>query len=109
LMTTFDGADAQTACTRRGRSNTPLQALHLANDTAFVEFAQAFGKRVLKDGPKDESGRVKFAFQLAFSRNPNQDEEKRLGQFVNKQEKAEEAWKLAARVLLNLDEFITRE
>src|SRR5262249_55034492 len=32
LLTTFDASDAQTSCTRRNRSNTPLQALHLAND-----------------------------------------------------------------------------
>ena len=37
LSTTFDGADAQVACTRRNRSNTPLQALHMANDPAFVD------------------------------------------------------------------------
>jgi hypothetical protein len=109
LITTFDGADAQTACTRRGRSNTPLQALHLANDPAFVEFADALGKRVLKDGPADDAGRVKLAFQLAFSRNPSTEEEARLVKFLQGQKDAALAWKLAARVLLNLDEFITRE
>ncbi len=40
LMTTFDGPDAQTSCTRRNRSNTPLQALHLANDAVFIELAE---------------------------------------------------------------------
>src|SRR5690606_19066574 len=53
LLTTFDGPDAQTACTRRNRSNTPLQALLLANDEAFVEMARALAQRVIEEGGDD--------------------------------------------------------
>src|SRR5204863_3916010 len=51
LLTTFDAPDAQTACTKRNRSNTPLQALHLANDPVFVEIAKGLGDRIQKEGP----------------------------------------------------------
>jgi hypothetical protein len=57
LFTTFDAPDFQTVCTRRGRSNTPLQALTVANDEAFLEFSQALAARVLRDtSPKRERG-----------------------------------------------------
>src|SRR5205085_1662780 len=37
-LVTFDAPDAGTACTRRSRSNTPLQALTLLNDAGFAEY-----------------------------------------------------------------------
>jgi len=111
LLTTFDAADAQTACTRRNRSNTPLQALHLANDPVFVEIADALGKRIVKEGPTEDAGRVEYAFQLCFSRKPTTNETERLVAYRQsvKDGSPEKAWMLVARVLLNLDEFITRE
>ena len=111
LLTTFDGADAQTACTKRNRSNTPLQALHLANDPAFVEFAEALGQRIEKDGPPDDAGKVAFAFRLCFAREPSSDERERVLAFLETQRKtdAKTAWARVGRVLMNLDEFVTRE
>ncbi len=49
-LTVFDAPDAGTTCTRRNRSNTPLQALTLLNDQAYVEFAQGLARRVLAEG-----------------------------------------------------------
>ncbi len=111
LLTTFDGADAQVACTRRNRSNTPLQALHLANDPVFVEFAEALGKRIIKEVPADDEARIDFAFELCFSRQATDDERVRFCSYRDrlKQESAEKAWMMIVRVLLNLDEFVTRE
>ncbi len=63
LMTTFDAPDAQTSCTRRNRSNTPLQALHLANDPVFVELARGLGDRILKEGPADDAGKFDLFVQ----------------------------------------------
>ncbi len=111
LLTTFDGADAQTACTRRNRSNTPLQALHLANDPAFVEFAAALGTRIESEGPKDDAGRIRFAFRTCFAREPVAAEATRVQAYLDAKRKTDPktAWQAVARVLMNLDEFITRE
>jgi hypothetical protein len=111
LLTTFDAPDAQVACTKRNRSNTPLQALHLANDPVFVEIAKGLGERVQKEGPKDDAGRLAYAFRLCFARSPGGDELSLLHRYLEQQRlaKAGEPWARVARVLLNLDEFVTRE
>jgi hypothetical protein len=109
LLTTFDGADAQVSCTRRNRSNTPLQALHLANDRAFIEFYEALGKRIVKDGPADDPGRVEYAFQLCFSRAPSEAERDRVLKYRQSISDEAQAWAAVGRVLMNLDEFVTRE
>jgi mono/diheme cytochrome c family protein len=126
----FDAPDATKACTRRVRSNTPLQALTLLNDQAFFEFAQALAARVLREGPPDEAGRIRYMFRLCLTRAPKDSESQRLTELLSQQrtdlrsdprdveriappgeadvvERA--AWTTLARVLLNLDEFITRE
>ncbi|MCS7020878.1 MAG: PSD1 and planctomycete cytochrome C domain-containing protein [Gemmataceae bacterium] len=111
LLTTFDAPDAQTTCTRRNRSNTPLQALHLANDPVFVELAQHLGQRILREGPADDTGRLRYAFRLCLVREPTPAELQRLQTYLQRcqQEDPKTAWSAVARVLLNLDEFITRE
>ncbi|MBN9518570.1 PSD1 domain-containing protein [bacterium] len=111
LLTTFDGADAQTACTRRNRSNTPLQALHLANDPVFVELATELGRRIEKSGGPDDAAKVRFAFRACFARDPDTGEAARLLAYLEAQRRTNPttAWPATARVLMNLDEFITRE
>lgn len=111
LLTTFDAADAQTACTRRNRSNTPLQALHLANDPVFIELADGFGKRIEKDASTDDVGKITFAFRVCFARDPNSREVERIQAYLEakRKEDPKTAWNAVARVLMNLDEFITRE
>ena len=111
LLTTFDAADAQTPCTRRNRSNTPLQALHLANDPVFIELADGFGKRIVKEGPSDDVGRIAFAFRVCFARDPSSREAARIQSYleVKRTTDPKTAWSAVARVLMNLDEFITRE
>ena len=129
----FDAPEANTTCTRRNRSNTPLQALTLLNDEAFVEFARGLALRVLTECPGDAT-RVRHLFRVCLARQPSAREQQRLEQFLARQvaalEKAPEAevvrlvppglskdvsprraaaWTMLARVLLNLDEFITRE
>jgi len=110
----FDAPDATHACTRRARSNTPLQALTLLNDAAAFEFAQALAGRVLREAPPDDGARIGHAFRLCLVRSPGGAEAQRLRDLID-QERREAgaddrtAWTAAARVLLNLDEFITRE
>jgi hypothetical protein len=108
LLATFDAPDAQTACTRRNRSNTPLQALHLANDPTFLEFARALADSL--PSPPDRA-RIADAFKRCLSRSPTPAEEERLLQYLRQQHQinADQAWTMVARVLFNLDEFITRE
>ncbi len=130
-LTVFDAPDATTTCTRRNRSNTPLQALTLLNDKAYFEFAQALAERVLKEAKPDDGERLRYAFRLCLARSPSEFEEKRLTKLLERQkadfEKSPEdvkavvpasatgdtkplaAWVMVSRALLNLDEFITRE
>ncbi len=111
LLTTFDAPDAQVACTKRNRSNTPLQALHLANDPVFVEIAKGLGDRIQKEGPADDAGKLAYAFKLCYCRAPSKLEQDRLLAYLVQQQqaKAPHAWARVGRVLLNLDEFVTRE
>jgi len=109
----FDAPDATRACTRRERSNTPLQALTLLNDEAYVECAQALADRLVRESQDDES-RLKAVYHLCLARTPSDRERKRMGSLlkhvrsdVNTSER--DAWGTIARVMLNLDEFITRE
>lgn len=130
-LITFDAPDATISCTRRMRSNTPLQALTLLNDPAYYELAQAFGERIIREAAAGDENRIRYAFRLALSREPNDSEMLLLGEFVRKQRAAlqgqpadirqlaplapadsaldQAVFTLLGRALMNLDEFITRE
>jgi hypothetical protein len=92
-LNVFDAPDGYSTCTRRLRSNTPLQALTLLNDRACFEFATALEKIIRQDG-------LATAFRRCTSRPPQSDELAVL-------EKLDPL--SAARALLNLDETVTRE
>jgi mono/diheme cytochrome c family protein len=111
----FDAPDSTTACTRRMRSNTPLQSLTLLNDEGFFELAQGLAKRVQAEAADGDDARLRLGFRLCTSRDPKPEELDRLRRFLNQQRDGssppaeETAWVQVARVLMNLDEFITRE
>ena len=92
-LTVFDAPEGFTTCTRRIRSNTPLQALTLMNDSGFFEFATALEKII-------QSESLDAAFRRCTSRPPHPDELAIL-------QKLDPL--TAARTLLNLDETVTRE
>ncbi len=72
FLKTFDVPDAVVACTRRPRSNTPLQALTLANDQVFFEIARGFAEHLLlspRVASSDEA-RLRIAFRQALVREP---------------------------------------
>jgi mono/diheme cytochrome c family protein len=79
----FDAPAADSTCTRRIRSNSPLQALTLLNDAAFLEFARALAQRTLKEAPGSSDGeRLQYAFLLAMGRQPRPKELARLAAFL---------------------------
>jgi hypothetical protein len=130
-LTTFDAPDAADACVRRERSNTPLQALTMMNDSVFVEAAQSLALRALRES----NNRLGNLFRLVLNREPRAEEFSRLRAFHAEQKarvlngdaealkalgtheravppsEAVEAATLVAvaRVLMNLDEFINRQ
>ena len=133
----FDAPNSNLSCTRRERTDTPLQALNLLNDPVFFEAAQALALRVLREGRGAPSGsgfrdRLSYAFETTLGRPAGAHEAERLGTFFDKTIKNlrddpqtvaalfpnrlegvpqldAAAWVELSRVLLNLDEFITRE
>ncbi|MDQ2898186.1 MAG: PSD1 and planctomycete cytochrome C domain-containing protein [Acidobacteriota bacterium] len=81
----FDAPDAAATCTRRVRSNTPLQALTALNDATFIEFAEGLAARVIKEGGSVDRDRLKYAFLLTVGRPPKAAEEERLLHFLARQ------------------------
>ncbi|MSR30472.1 MAG: DUF1553 domain-containing protein [Gemmataceae bacterium] len=108
-LVVFDAPDAVATCTRRNRSNTPLQALTLLNDEAHVEFARYLGSR-LEQEANSPSARIQLAFDLCLGRAPNPREWEIMNKLLQ-DSSSKDSTNLfqLARVLLNLDEFITRE
>jgi hypothetical protein len=136
VLQNFDAPNGDAACVRRPRSNTPLQALTALNEPVFMECAQALGLKALKEGGKSDGERLEYAFRRCLARKPTAGESAELLSLLEKQRrrfgqpgakpmdlaaadasKPPEgvkpadlaAWTVVARVLLNLDETITKE
>ena len=117
------------------RSNIPQQALVLLNDPSYVEAAKAFAARILRDAPRDDAARIRWAWNVALQRQPSAAELETLSRLLQNQRAdyradAESArafvstgqwkapagidpadlaaWTDIARALLNLHETITR-
>ena len=135
-MIVFDQPNGDFACTRRVRSNTPLQALTTLNDQVFMELAQGLALRVFTEGGTSDKDKIQYAFRLCTGRSPDGFETKRLQALLNEQRKIFNGrtaaavyvsaadltklpenvdlhklapWAMVARVLLNLDETINKE
>jgi hypothetical protein len=107
----FDAPNGDMSCVRRPRSNTPLQALTTLNEPLFFEAAQALGQRVLEEGGTTDASRISYAFRLCTGRTAGTDEIEEVRKFLDRQRRQNPAlaWTAVARVLLNLDETITKE
>jgi hypothetical protein len=129
MFNTFDAPSGETCVAKREVSNTPLQSLTLLNDVAFVEAAQKLGALTVAQKGDDEA-KVRFAFRRALTRPPQKVELEKLITFLQAQrarlksgelkpaDLADEgkgdaveraAWTTVARVVLNLDETITKQ
>jgi hypothetical protein len=140
MLSTFDVPEGNTACVRRTRSNTPLQALMTLNEPMAMEAARSLARRALADGGSTDAERIAYAFRRCVSRPPSAAERDVLVRLLEKQRQRfadgwVSSWEVAtgikgerpadlptgasptqlaaytvvARVLLNLDETITKE
>jgi hypothetical protein len=139
MLQIFDAPNGDMSCVRRARANTPLQALTTLNEPLFVESAQALALRTLREGGATDADRLTYAFRRCVARPPTVAESAELLKLLNKQKQRLtdgwlSAWDLAGldvphppklpqganpvqlaawtsvtRVLLNLDETITKE
>ncbi|MEO8129807.1 MAG: DUF1553 domain-containing protein, partial [Bryobacteraceae bacterium] len=139
MLQAFDAPNGDSSCVRRARSNTPLQALITLNEPIFVESARALALRTLREGGQNDADRLSYAFRLCVARTPTAAEADVLLTVLHNQAQrlasgwlsAREvtgfatgdksplppgitpnswaAWTVVSRVLLNLDETITKE
>ena len=139
VLQAFDAPNGDSSCVRRSRSNTPLQALTTLNEPLFLEAAQALALRTLREGGGSDGDRLTYAFRRCLTRMPTQAEKEELLSLLDRQRGRlaqgwvnpwdiagfdQElrstlpgdatpvqlaAWTTVARVLLNLDETITKE
>ena len=137
-MSAFDAPTGDAACTRRPRSNSPLAALTAMNEPIFIEASQSLAQRVLREGGQDDAARADYAFRLCTSRLPSNEERSAVLKLISSRRerlqrgeikagdiafsslaKASDippdatpneiaAWAIAARVLLNLDETVSK-
>lgn len=139
MLQTFDAPNGDSSCVRRMRSNTPLQALVTLNEPQFVSCARALARETLHHGGSNDDARITYAFRRTLSRRPDANEKQELlallhhasehiaDGWVNPLDLATgknqvpsdlapgttpaqlAAYTVVARVLLNLDETITKE
>mgnify|MGYP003344222310 FL=1 len=138
VLQNFDAPNGDFSCVRRARSNTPLQALTTLNEVLFMECAQSLARQALEHGGGDDDLRIRYAVRRVLGRSPAPAELKELKQLLQRQRKriadgwvnpAElatgkaapvtppkgatptelAAYTVVSRVLLNLDEAITKE
>jgi mono/diheme cytochrome c family protein len=135
-MMTFDASGREACSVRETRTNTPLQALTLLNETTFVEAARMLAQRVMTSGGSAPAERIALAFRLALARGPSDRElqilmagfERQLERFRQHPEAAKKllevgeaarderldaaqlaAYTAVANLILNLDEVVTKE
>jgi len=139
VLQTFDAPDGNAAVIRRERSNTPLQALTALNEELFMESARTLALITLGDAGDNDAERLRYAFRRCVTREPSAAESDVLLDILRTQQKRFEdgeidpwqlaanspeqppalprgttaaqlaAWTAVSRVLLNLDETITKE
>lgn len=135
-MLLFDAPNRETCTIKRSKTNTPLQALSLLNEITFIEAARGLANRMIMAGGVEPEQRLSHGFLLVLGREPDERELKilldgfnadlkkfkedptaatkliQIGESknaANADEAELAAYILAANIMLNLDEFVTRE
>lgn len=133
-MIAFDAGSREVCQVRRIHTNTPLQALVTLNDPVYLESAAALAGRMIKDG-SDNRSRAERGLRLALirpvtaaetavvaeayeaAREEFQGSPASAAEFLQQARSSpppggdaveQAAWTVAANVILNLDELITR-
>jgi len=134
-MDAFDAPMRDVVCTRRQRTDTPLQALVSMNDVQWVEAARALAQRVIREGGSAPEQRIDLMSEILLSRDapPKMDAVletslKQMEEHYRKDPKAARAlvdvgeskrdasiseselaaWTMIASEMLNLDETVTK-
>jgi hypothetical protein len=100
-MIIFDSPTRETCIVRENRTNTPLQALDLMDDVAYVEAARKFAERMIVEGGKSDKSRLDFGWKLALVQSPEPRQEKVLIDALQKFEHQYKDHYDAARDLLS--------
>jgi len=124
MLMTFDSPDATVSCSRRERSNTPLQALTLLNSPMFFVCAETLGQKMQAKHSDNIAAAIQEMYLLCLSRPASEQEEVALqsawsdllhlaeAEQVDSREQKDAsltAMIQLARIVMNLDEFITRD
>jgi hypothetical protein len=127
-LVTFDCPDANVANVRRSVSNTPLQALTTLNAKTFSEAAQTLAKKITlhpEAAKRSDAEKMDQLFKTCLLRGADPTESKALLALLNTSRETFESrpheaekfatdpelasWTAVARIVLNTDEFITRD
>jgi hypothetical protein len=135
-MTNFDSPSRETCTVRENRTNTPLQALTLMNETGFLEASRKLAERLLREAPASADAKFDLAYRLVLSRSAKPQEttllRQALDRALNRYQKHPKdadalldqgesplprkyarpelaAWTTIANLILNLDEAVTKQ
>jgi len=130
VLEAFDAPNGDVSCIRRSNSNTPLQALVTLNEPMFLECARELAKRGSNQAAaQNDDEALGEIFAACTSRFPTNDEldvlsdllaeqrarfsgeletAKKLAAVDSDQASELAAWTVVCRVILNLDETITK-
>lgn len=137
-LSSFDAPNGDASCARRERSNTPLSALTSLNEPIFVEAAQALALRIVREAGPTTAERTNYGYLLTTGRPAEPSETAAISELLASQDSRLAAgwldirqiafpdpdvvpelpagviprdvakWAMASRVLLNLDETISK-
>ena len=110
---TFDATDRTYCSSRRIRTNTPLQALALLNDPAYMDAAKALAREMIDQTNADEIAKIRWGYRKTMLKDPTPGKLATLHQLLLEALHSYEndevaAYTLIANTLFNLDEFINK-